>query len=196
MLIFLRHGQTTTNAQQLLVGRSDPALTELGRAQARALASWLSGVQEVWTSPLQRARETAALAMPALEATVREEFIEVDYGVYDGQSVSLMASDEWRAYFTDHARRFDGGESFADVDARVHPVLAALLDDEDSLVHDPERHLAVVSHVSPIKSALTWALGVEGATHWRTRLDNGSLTMIGARRGQPTLIRFNAVPGR
>ena len=39
-----------------------------------------------------------------------------------------------------------------------------------------------------------WALGVVGSTAWRTRLDNGSITTIGLRRGTPQLVRFNAVP--
>ena len=60
MILLIRHGQTTTNAQNLLVGRSDPPLTELGQRQARALRPLLDGVEEVWTSPLQRARSTAA----------------------------------------------------------------------------------------------------------------------------------------
>jgi hypothetical protein len=64
VIILIRHGQTTTNAQRLLVGRSDPALTELGERQAISLRPLLTRVGEVWTSPLQRARATAALAIP------------------------------------------------------------------------------------------------------------------------------------
>ena len=59
MIVLIRHGQTTTNAKGLLVGRSNPELTELGERQARALRPLLGGVQEVWTSPLERARATA-----------------------------------------------------------------------------------------------------------------------------------------
>ena len=64
MIILVRHGQTTTNAAKLLVGRSDPELTELGTRQALALRRYLTGVEQVWTSPLTRARATAALALP------------------------------------------------------------------------------------------------------------------------------------
>jgi broad specificity phosphatase PhoE len=62
VIILVRHGQTTTNASKLLVGRSDPELTELGTQQALALRPYLAGVEQVWTSPLRRARATAALA--------------------------------------------------------------------------------------------------------------------------------------
>ena len=194
MILLVRHGQTTTNARGLLVGRSDPPLTELGERQARALRPLLGGVEEVWTSPLQRARATAALAVPHVPAAVRESFVEVDYGTLDGQPLGVISIEEWESFETDHTRTFGGGESLASVDARVHAELDALLADEGSLLHDPSRHLAIVSHVSPIKSAVVWALGVAGATAWRTRLDNGSLTVIATRRRSPALVRFNVVP--
>ena len=194
MIVLIRHGQTTTNAQSLLVGRSDPHLTELGRRQALALVPYLKDVREVWVSPLARARETAALALADFDAHVKESFVEVDYGDLDGQPLSVISSEGWRAFEHQHEMAFGGGESLADVDKRVHAELDALLDDESSLLHAPDRHLAIVSHVSPIKSATVWALGVSGSTAWRTRLDNGSLTTIGIRSGAPQLVRFNAVP--
>ncbi|MHB8379532.1 MAG: histidine phosphatase family protein [Acidimicrobiales bacterium] len=192
MIILIRHGQTTTNAKSLLVGRSDPHLTELGRRQALALVPYLTGVRDVWVSPLARARQTAALALPAFEAQVKASFVEVDYGELDGQPLSAISPEGWRAF--DHDTPFRGGESLASVDSRVHAELDALLDDESSLLHASDRHLAIVSHVSPIKSATVWALGVAGSVTWRTRLDNGSITTIGLRRGTPQLVRFNAVP--
>lgn len=194
MIILIRHGQTTTNARQLLVGRSDPALTELGERQARALAPLLVGVVEVWTSPLRRARDTAALAVPGVAARVAEAFIEVDYGHLDGQPLSAVTLEQWHLFETDHDVALGEGESLAEVDARVHAQLDALFADAQGLIHDPERHLAIVSHVSPIKSATAWALGVPGSVAWRTRLDNGSLTTIASRRHTPALVHFNVVP--
>lgn len=194
MIILIRHGQTTTNAQGLLVGRSDPELTEFGRRQARALQPWLGGVQEVWTSPLQRARSTAALALAHLSATVNDSFIEVDYGQLEGQPLHAVTASLWHALETDHSLALGGGESLASVDQRVHGELDALLADSSSLLHDPERHLAIVSHVAPIKSALVWALGAPGSAAWRSRLDNGSMTTITVRRSMPSLVHFNVVP--
>ncbi len=194
MIIFIRHGQTTTNAQRLLVGRSDPELTELGERQARALRRLVEGVEEVWTSPLRRARNTARLALPHLDALVRPEFIEVDYGYLDGQPVSVVSEDQWRAFESDHDLALGDGESLESVDRRVHAVLNELLADQTSLLHDHHRHLAIVSHVSPIKSATVWALGVPGSVAWRTRLDNGSITTIAMRQSTPSLVHFNLVP--
>jgi broad specificity phosphatase PhoE len=194
VIYLIRHGQSTTNELGLLVGRSDPRLTELGQRQARALTPWLGDVDDVWVSPLVRARETAELALPGYAQTVRESFIEVDYGELDGTSLAEITTEHWRSFEFEHEHAFGGGESLAGVDKRVHAELDGLLDDDSSLLHSSSRHLAIVSHVSPIKSAVTWALGVPGSTSWRMRLENGSMTVIGVRARGPQLIRYNVVP--
>ncbi len=194
VILLIRHGQTTSNAQRLLVGRSDPSLTELGEEQARALRPLLVQVTQVWTSPLQRARATAALAVPHLEPLVKDSFIEVDYGNLDGQPLSSVTGAQWRTFEDGHDVALGGGEALSAVDQRVHAELDALLADEQSLLHRHDAHLAIVSHVSPIKSAMVWALGVPGSVVWRTRLDNGSLTAITTRQGVPALVHFNLVP--
>jgi probable phosphoglycerate mutase len=194
VIIFIRHGQTTTNAQSLLVGRSDPSLTELGERQARALAPYLKDVVEVWASPLARAQSTAAFALPHLTPVISEPFIEVDYGELDGQPLSVLTGEQWRAFEHDHDIAFGGGESLASVDKRVHAELDALLADQSSLLHSSHEHLAIVSHVSPIKSATIWALGVPGSVTWRMRLNNGSLTTVATRSGVPSLVNYNVVP--
>ena len=194
MILLIRHGQTTTNAQRLLVGRSDPPLTELGERQARALRPLLVNVREVWSSPLVRARSTAAIALPHLEPVIMESFIEVDYGSLDGQPLSALSAEQWRQFEHDHAMAFGGGESLESLDRRVHGALDALFADSSSLLHRPDEHLAIVSHVSPIKSATGWALGVAGSVAWRLHLNNGSVTTITGRRSTPALLHFNVVP--
>jgi probable phosphoglycerate mutase len=194
VIILVRHGQTTSNAQRLLVGRSDPELTGLGERQALALQPYLVGVEEVWTSPLKRARATAALAVPDIAASVKDAFIEVDYGVLDGQTIAGVTGDQWRAFENDHLVALGDGESLAAVDQRVQAQLDGLLADVTSLLHDQRRHLAIFSHVSPIKSSVTWALGVPGSVAWRMRLDNGSITTITMLRSLPALVHFNMVP--
>jgi probable phosphoglycerate mutase len=143
---------------------------------------------------LVRARATAALALPDLTAVVSEAFVEVDYGELDGQPLSALTGEQWRAFEHGHDVAFGGGESLASVDRRVHQELDALLLDSSSLLHSSREHLAIFSHVSPIKSATIWALGVPGSVTWRTRLSNGSLTTIAIRSGVPSLVNFNVVP--
>jgi probable phosphoglycerate mutase len=194
VIILIRHGQTTTNAQRLLVGRSDPGLTELGERQAIALRPLLTRVREVWTSPLQRARSTAALAFPDVDGVVMESFIEVDYGSLDGQSLSVVSEEQWRAFEHDHNTAFGDGESLASVDQRVHAELDRLLLDPTSLLHSSTTDLAIVTHMSPIKSAVTWALGVPGSAAWRMNLRNASITTITTRLSTPTLLNYNVAP--
>ena len=194
MIILIRHGQTTSNAARLLVGHSNPVLTDLGERQARALRPLLSHVAEVWTSPLQRARATAALAVPEVAAIVKESFIEVNYGSLDGQPLSGVTELEWRAFEHDHSTAFGDGESLASVDQRVHAELDELLADPTSLLHSSVSHLAIVSHMSPIKSAMTWALGVSGSVAWRMNLSNASITTIATRSSTPMLVNYNVVP--
>jgi broad specificity phosphatase PhoE len=194
VIILIRHGQSTTNELGLLVGRSNPSLTEQGRDQARRLIPHLMDVREVWTSPLDRAYSTARLAVPTLNPVVKDSFIEVDYGSLDGQLLASITNEQWHDFEGNHQRPLLDGESLTSVDARVYAELEALLADPDSLVHRDDEHLAIVSHVSPIKSAVTWALGVHGSAAWRMRIDNGSMTTLATRRSTPSLIRANVVP--
>lgn len=194
MIILIRHGQSTTNELGLLVGRSNPPLTERGREQARRLIPHLVDVKEVWTSPLERAWHTARLCVPTIEPIIKESFIEVDYGSLDGQPLAHITVDQWRDFEGQHERALLDGESLDAVDARVGAELDALLNDSDSLLHREDEHLAIVSHVSPIKSAIAWGLGVHGSTAWRMRVDNASMSVLATRRDTPMLIRSNVVP--
>jgi len=194
VIIFIRHGQSTSNERGLLGGRSNSLLTELGRDQARRLTPYLEGVREVWASPLERALSTARLAVPQCEPVVKESFIEVDYGTLDGQTMASITDDQWRQFEGDHVAPLKDGESLECVDQRVYAEMDRLFADPLSLLHREDEHLAIISHVSPIKSAATWALGVAGSAAWRMRIDNGSMTYIATRRSTPSLIRSNVVP--
>ena len=194
MIFLIRHGQSTSNERGLLVGRSNPPLTPPGREQARRLVPHLLDVREVWCSPLERARDTARLAIPTIEPVVKESFIEVDYGSLEGQSLSSITDEQWHDFEGHHDRPLLDGESLVEVDARVHAELDALLADPRSLLHSDDEHLAIVSHVSPIKSATTWALGVHGSAAWRMRIDNASMTVLAVRHGTPSAVRVNVVP--
>ncbi len=196
VLILVRHGQSTANAASLLVGRTDVELTEEGRAQARSLVGALDSVRVVISSPLRRALETARLALPGHELIVDDAFIEQDYGTHDGHALSDVPREQWREFRSSHVAALGGGESLADVDARVHARLDEWLDDNNSALHDDEHHVVVVSHVSPIKSAVAWALGVPGSVAWRLRLDNASLTTIAVRDSGAYLVNFNDVSAR
>jgi broad specificity phosphatase PhoE len=103
----VRHGQTESSARKAYSGRSDVALTDDGREQARAAAATLAdkGIDGVFSSPLSRARDTAQAIADATGAplTVDERLTEVDYGDFEGLDRAAAserfgsAFDDWRA---------------------------------------------------------------------------------------------------
>ena len=154
MLTLVRHGQSEANARGLMCGRADPPLTETGRRQARALAAGLPRPTRLVTSPLVRARETAALLGAEVPVEVDTRWTEMDYGELDGQPMTALDGDAWQAWRSDPEHVPAGGESLVAVRDRV---AAACV---DLAAEAAEGEVVVVSHVSPIKAAISWALGV------------------------------------
>jgi broad specificity phosphatase PhoE len=194
MLILVRHGESSANAAGLLVGRSDAALTEKGRVQAVAVRQLLpAAVRSLRTSPLRRARDTAALLDLGVPAEVDDRWIEVDYGEYDCQPLRDVPADVWREWRSNPDFRPAGGETLAEVDARVGGACEELFADDGAGARATTGDVVVVSHVTPIKAAVAWALGVGGALSWRLHLQTASVTRIGWGNGVPVLHGFNEV---
>ena len=189
MLLLVRHGRTAHNAARLLLGRLDVPLDDLGRRQAEALGrvEALRSARRVVTSPLSRAADTAAAIGPPV--SVDERWAEIDYGVFDGAELTA-AAELWTGWDSDLEYRPDGGESLADLGRRVRSAC------EDLWEEASEADVVVVSHVSPIKAAVAWALGVGDEICWRTFLDTASVTVIGPGRRGPTLRSFNETAHR
>jgi broad specificity phosphatase PhoE len=189
MIAFVRHGETEPNRDGLLLGRSDVSLTGRGREQADRLAKTFTdrGVARVLTSPLRRARETAEPIASACGVTpeVDDRLIEVDYGEWEATPFAGLEPEIVRRWRRDADFAPPGGESLAAVAARTGSLCDELLGTRADDV------LVAVSHVSPIKAAVTWTLGVSPELAWRMRLDVASITRIG--RG-PVLLSFNESP--
>ena len=87
-LYVVRHGQTERSARHIYSGQADVPLTAVGQAQARRAGELLagSGIDAIVSSPLCRARDTAAAIADATGAPIRvdERLIEVDYGPFEG----------------------------------------------------------------------------------------------------------------
>lgn len=189
MLYLVRHGRTAQNAAHLLLGRMDVPLDELGRRQASALGSLptLRGASRVVSSPLARAFDTAAVIGPPV--TVDERWIEIDYGAYDGTEVGA-AAELWKGWDADLEYRPPHGESLAEMGRRVRGACEELWQEAADV------DVVVVSHVSPIKAAVAWALGLGDDAQWRMFLDTASVTVIGPGRKGPILRSFNETSHR
>ncbi len=194
MLVLLRHGESTANAAGLLLGRTDVPLTEKGESQAAALAGLLGPVTRVVSSPLGRARATASALGLGRPVEVDERWVEVDYGVHEGRPLGDVPAEVWQRWRSDPAYRPEGGEALAEVDARVAAACEELFARDGEGARDPAGDVVVVSHVSPIKAAVAWALGSGEQLAWRLYLATGSLTRVGWGAQGPVLHTYNALP--
>ena len=192
LLTLVRHGQTAANAQNLLQGHINHPLDEVGLAQVSLLGGALqkiSPVSRVVASPLQRAQQTAQAITQGLSQHIEVEtdprWIELNYGEFDGQPVSSVSPEQWATWRTDEHFRPPHGETLAELSVRVHEAIDALLADSVSA------HIVVVSHVSPIKAAVAWTLGVGVEVSWRTALDRASMTTVRLDAKHPALKTFN-----
>lgn len=192
MIVFARHGQTAPNRDGLVLGRADPPLTEEGHRQAALLGAALGGepVQAIVSSPLVRARQTADVISAAcgVPVTVDDRLVEIDWGAWEGRpagSLAVADVDRWRDS-PEHREAHPvapEGESLHSLARRVELFCAQALDREGLVV--------AVSHVSPIKAAAAWALGVDGTVAWRMFLGLASITRVGRGRTSPVLLSFN-----
>ncbi len=193
MLILVRHGESVANARGLLLGRSDVELTEAGRDQARRARSLLTQpVKEVRTSPLRRARDTATLLDLGPAPVVDDRWIEVDYGEFECQPLGGIPAEVWRHWREDIDFRPEGGETLAEVDGRVSAACKELFAEEGAGARRSDGDIVVVSHVTPIKAAVAWALGTWDL-YWRLYLRTASVTRIAWNRDAPILHGFNEV---
>jgi broad specificity phosphatase PhoE len=183
VLIIVRHGRTEANARGLLLGRSDPSLDETGRDQAARLASAVPEGATVVSSPLARCRETAAAF--GRPVAVDERWLELDYGEWDGRPVSDVPAATWRAWRHDPEFAPPGGESLAALGARVR----AAADDLVAVATDAD--VVVVTHVSPVKAAVAWALGVGDEVGWRTFVSPATISRIAVGERGSVLTSFN-----
>lgn len=191
MLIIVRHGQTDANARGVLLGRSDPGLDATGRTQASAVAAALSPMRpdtRIISSPLRRTRETAAIIAREGAVEIDERWIELDYGSLEGTPLVDVPQATWAHWRSDAEFAPGGGESLRSLGARVSEACADLVDES------AERDVIVVTHVSPVKAATAWALGVGDEVTWRMYVAPGSITRIAPRAWGQALISFNVTP--
>jgi probable phosphoglycerate mutase len=146
-------------------------------------------IEALYASPLQRCGETAAVLGQALGLTpvTAEAATEIDVGGWSGQSFAALAGapgwDDWNEH-RDTARP-PGGESMAEVTARITGVMAALQ------ARHPEGRVALVSHADVIKAAVCALLGLGIAAHARLEISPASVTACALWPGGGRLLLLN-----
>ncbi|MEH3054911.1 MAG: histidine phosphatase family protein [Patulibacter minatonensis] len=155
-VLLARHGETDDNAASRFQGVRNPPLNARGREQAAALAAELAvaepAIREIWASPYARAQETAAIVAARLGLPVRTDprIAESDVGDWSGATYAEVQGRDpagFQAWVDgDPEHRFPGGESLAEVRARVELALA------DARAAAPT--VLLVCHGGVIRSAL------------------------------------------
>ena len=192
-IIIVRHGRTEFNATGRLQGRTDNPLDEVGLAQAEAVATYLQPELMPDTlfvcSPLLRARQTAMAIVDRVGSSfdIDDRWIELDYGSYEGLRQAEVPANVWREWRADSDFAAPQGESLNQVQERVAQACDDLAQRLDG------RTAVVVSHVSPIKSAVAWALGVDVSVGWKTQLLTASITRISVSANGAALTSFSEV---
>jgi len=165
----IRHGESVSNQAGRVQGQADVELSALGKTQAEQVAAWSrsiavppgrSVIGEIWSSPLRRARETAApiAAALGLEVLVEERLAELHAGIFQGHLWADLEATfpeevaRWRSGDVDY--RIPGGESRAQLAARGRAALEALASRDTP-------GMIVVAHGGVLTAALGSMLGRE-----------------------------------
>ena len=164
---FIRHGETLANAEGKYVGRTDLPLTEQSRAELEALRDEgiYPSVGLVYTSPLKRATETAAIIYGGRQMTAVEDMREYDFGDFEGKTDAELDGREdyreWRA-----GKRTDApcGEDQEDFKRRIYTALVQIvknMSEEDCF------EAAVITHGGVIMTLLALCgIPQRGAVEW------------------------------
>ena len=182
-VVLARHGETEWSREGRHTGRSDIPLSERGREEARRLAAAMAGrrFRRVLCSPLQRARETCALAGLADSAELRPELMEWDYGDYEGLTwPEIQARRPGWFLWRDGC---PGGEAPGDVGARVDPVVAELL--------QAHGEVAVVAHGHLLRVLAARWVGQAPQLGSRLGLSTAAVSILAFEHDLPVLRRWN-----
>ncbi len=194
LLYLVRHGQTEWNRLHRIQGQSDPPLNETGRAQAQALARAFAGrpLDAVYSSPLQRALDTAEAIARAHNLSVQtfDELKELNVGALDGVTLAEMRERHgdflarWRQDAS--VRLPGGGETLAELQARAWTILQCI-----SQAHAGHR-VAVVTHSFLTQVVVSAVLGLPLDHFRRVRLSEGCISALDfSSNGRPRLAAMN-----
>jgi probable phosphoglycerate mutase len=179
-LLFIRHGQTTWNAEQKLPGQLPGiSLNEKGRKQVADLAEALSAIpiSAIISSPLERARETAEILAQGRNLTIQLEpaLMDTDLGRWAGQNYEGLykIDPDWKAYIKDPTVAPEGIETFPQVQQRALAAVERWRTQEASGAYP-----AFVAHADVVKLIIAYYLGLDAGKASRLFIDNASVSLV------------------
>ncbi|HEX6383068.1 MAG TPA: histidine phosphatase family protein [Anaerolineae bacterium] len=194
-LLLARHGHAEANRPWTFLGRTDSPLSARGQAQSEALAAALAQVEinAVYTSPLQRAWQTAdVIAAPhGLRPIADGRLIEQDFGAWEGLSleeVKAQYAGDVAAWQQDALRYGPTeGENLDQLAARV----SGFCDDVRQL--HAAATVLVVAHGAVLNTLLCCLLNTPLSWLWSYRLDTGAVAEVELHGERATLTRLQQV---
>jgi len=194
VLLLARHGETLWNEMRLIQGRTDVALSDTGREQAKVLSAALASIPlaSIYCSPLLRARETAEiLSIPHKIAPKMDEgFIEMNFGEWEGKTHIALRKEfpeKYDKWLVDPGQvAVPRAERLSDVQARVKRSFQHITEEND------ERIVAVVGHGGVNRALLLSLLQASSIAFWRLRQDTGCLNLIELSDGIPRISLLNS----
>jgi probable phosphoglycerate mutase len=187
-LWLIRHGETEWSLSGAHTSRTDIPLTDHGRRRAEELRDFLQGTlfAKVLTSPMQRARETCAIAGLAAQAIIEPGLSEWDYGESEGKTTKEMRAKyndpEWSVW----SRPIVGGEAVEHVGERADAVIAHALDGVE-----PGAKVALFAHAHILRITAARWIGLEARGGRLFGLGTGSVSILGWEREQRVVSRWN-----
>lgn len=193
LLLLIRHGENDYMLRRLTGRTADISLNAKGRQQAQTLAEALTHapLKAIYTSPLERAIETAhPLAVAhGLEPQIRPALIEVDYGSFQGRTYKqLKRTNLWKTMLESPTSiRFPDGETFAEVQQRVVAELDKIVrewqqpentDATGAAEKLDEAVIAVFAHADIVRLALTHYLNMPLDDFFRLMVGPASVSMV------------------
>jgi broad specificity phosphatase PhoE len=186
-VLLIRHGHTADLGVRISGRASGVHLSPQGRQDVAALAARLAPipVQAIYTSPLERTRETAAaIAAPRrVPVTVAPRLIEVDFGAWTGREFAALEPDRaWRRFNTMPATaRVPDGESLQTVAERACTAICSIAAAHAGGV------IALVTHGDVIRLGLSRLLQVPLAAFRRVEIAPASATWIDIGGPEPVM---------
>ena len=150
-LVLIRHADADTGGR--LCGRTDVGLADAATKAMAALAQFLPSVDEIWTSPALRCRQTASHLWP--RARLREDgrLQEQHFGAWEGLANEDIPDLGDLSRAETASLRPEGGESFRDLCDRASPALRALAEMAEA------GPVVAVTHAGVVRAALSMVLG-------------------------------------
>lgn len=177
-IYLLRHCEPQLPAGiPICLGKKDVTLSDFGREQATDLKEFFSNIDlnSIYSSPLIRAKETAAIIANNKDVIIKKDFSEFDIGKWDGMSFAEI-KEKYPQEYKDRGENLEhyiveGGESMAMCRDRA---LAELW----KIINETKKDILIIAHAGVNRAIISWILGISIKESFQYKHEYGSINII------------------